>query len=417
MKTHFLLIILALAASNAAVAQPVSAACQTGVYLKDQTHFVALTKADKGYGYTFSDGITGYTEQPDPAVVCRPGAVAVGADTWPKLATLDTDTRFASHGVQLAGRLMLPPGAGKDTPLVVIAHGSEATGWIDRARDPYQMVGRGVAVFVYDKRGTGMSGGEYTQNLPLLADDLVAASSEAKRLAAGHFGRFGLMGLSQGGWVAPLAATRAQAQFLGIGYGLAVDIAEQDAAQVALEMQARGYGSDVVAKARTLTDITARIARSGAKDGLDDLAAAQARYGKEPWFAQIKGGFTGILLGMPADTLRQQGIPALDKLNVDWSVDPVQVLRGVDVPQLWAFADDDRQAPFALTVERLTTLRNQGKSSVFYFFPDAEHGMFNYRQAPDGTRKHTRMAPGFYDLMADWAKGKLAGPYGAATRQ
>jgi len=119
---------------------------------------------------------------------------------------------------------------------------------------------------------------------------------------------------------------------------------------------------------------------------------------------------------MPVDSIRN-GIPAFDKLQVDWSSGPVQILRGVDIPQLWAFAADDRQAAHGLTVERLSTLRVQGKDITFYFFPGAEHGMWNYVQAPDGTRKHTRIAPGFYDLMADWAKGRLAGPYGSATRK
>ncbi len=152
--------------------------------------------------------------------------------------------------------LNAPRGAGKNTPLVFYAHGSENRGWVDSARDPYQMVGRGVSVFVYDKRGTGLSKGEYTQNFPRLADDLVAASREAKRLADGRYGRFGLVGLSQGGWIVPLAAARAKAEFLGIGYGLVVDIAEQDAAQVTKELRERGYGDDIIAKARTVTDIT-----------------------------------------------------------------------------------------------------------------------------------------------------------------
>lgn len=107
----------------------------------------------------------------------------------------------------------------------------------DRARDPCQMVGRGVSVFVYDKRGTGLSEGDYTQNLPRLADDLVAASPTAKKLAEGRYGRFGLFSLSQGGWIAPPAAARAKAKFLRIGYGLVVDIAEQDAAQVARQLR------------------------------------------------------------------------------------------------------------------------------------------------------------------------------------
>lgn len=395
-----------------------AAPCEVGIFRKDQASFVAVTKNDKGFNYTFSDGTVGNIQGADGVVACGKGGVRIRAGaTWPKVALVETNTRFAVDGVMLAGRLMVPPGADQHTPLVVYAHGSEATGWIERARDPYQMVGRGVSVFVYDKRGTGASEGEYSQNWPRLADDLVAASAEAKRLAQGRFGRFGLVGLSQGGWIAPLAAARAQAQFVGIGYGLAVDIAEEDGEQVAKELRDRGYGEDAIAKARTVTDITATIAKSGGKQGIDALADAQTRFGKEAWFAVMKGGFTGVLAGMPVEVLRAQGVPAFDKLNIDWSQDPQQTLRALAVPQLWAFAGEDRQAPIALTLTRLATLRAQGHAITIVVFPNTDHGMWEYDEAKDFSRKHTRLAGGFYDLMADWAKGALGARYGDATRR
>lgn len=396
----------------------VPAACETGIYRKDQTTFLSITKAGKGFGYTFSDGVIGNTQDAAPLVVCESGAVRVrGQEIWPKIAITEINTRFASHGVMLAGRLMEAPATGKQTPLVIYAHGSEESGWIDRARDPYQMVGRGVSVFVYDKRGTGLSEGEYTQNLPRLADDLVAASLTAKKLAEGRYGRFGLFGVSQGGWIAPLAATRAKAEFLGIGFGLVADIAEQDAEQVARQLHDQGYGDDIIAHGKTITDITARVVKSGYKDGLDELAKVQILYGKEPWFAAIKGGYTGVLLSIPVDELRSKGIPRFDKYDIDWSLKPLQVLSTVKVPQLWALAAEDRQAPVALTVERLSSLRKQGQDITMYLFPDTDHGMRNYTVAADGTRKYSNIAPGFYDLMADWAKGKLDGGYGKAYLQ
>lgn len=206
-------------------------------------------------------------------------------------------------------------------------------------------------------------------------------------------------------------------ELLGVAYGLAVDITEQDAAQVAMELRDRGYGGDVIAKARTVTDITARLVKSGYQDGLDDLAGVQQRFGKEPWFSLIKGGYTGVFLGMPVEELRKNGVPRFDKLDIDWSLDPVQVLSQVAVPQLWALAEDDRQAPPAVTVERLTALRGRGQLISVYLFPQADHGMRSYAQSPDGTRKPTVITPGFYDLMADWAKGGVNGAYGQVYRK
>ena len=53
-------------------------------------------------------------------------------------------------------------------------------------------------VFVYDKRGTDESDGEYTQNFELLAADAAAALTHAKAMARGRFSRAGYFGGSQG---------------------------------------------------------------------------------------------------------------------------------------------------------------------------------------------------------------------------
>lgn len=400
-----------------AASEPQADTCTIGVYRGPDGAFVALSAASDGFRYTFDDGVTGRTDRDDAQVACSTAAVRVGgAALWPQIAIVETDTTFTSHGTQLAGRLLEPPGAGPHTPLVIYAHGSESTGWIDSARDPYQMVGRGISVFVYDKRGTGRSSGEYTQNFPRLADDLVAASAEAKRLASGRFGRFGLLGLSQGGWIAPLAAERAGAQFIGIGYGLVVDIREEDAAQVALELVQAGYGDEVLARARVITDATARIVSSGYQDGLEELDAARDRFANESWYDLVQGEYTGTLMGMSTDELRENGIPFYDSLEIDWSLDPVQVLSQVTVPQLWVLAAEDREAPIDLTLQRLSMLREQGQEIAVYLFPGTDHGMWEFDQAEDGSRAYTRIVAGFYDLMADWARGTLGTQYGTAQR-
>jgi pimeloyl-ACP methyl ester carboxylesterase len=68
--------------------------------------------------------------------------------------------RFASQGVTLAGELDLPLGDAP-APLVFVIHHS---GPVDRDSYGYLaelLVAEGYAVFRFDKRGTGMSGGEY----------------------------------------------------------------------------------------------------------------------------------------------------------------------------------------------------------------------------------------------------------------
>jgi pimeloyl-ACP methyl ester carboxylesterase len=386
--------------------------CEAGIYGTSMP-FVVITRKGDTFEYAFSDGRVGPTG-PDSAVVCGRSAVRTGQGAVLARRTIRTiNTRFEVAGATLAGLLIEPQEANTKTPLVVYAHGSEETGWIETARDPYQMVGRGVSVFVYDKRGTGQSTGAYSQNFPSLADDLVAASIEARRLASGRFGRFGLFGLSQGGWIAPLAAERAKADFIGIGYGLVVDILEEDASQVALELTEAGFDEDALGKARLLTDVTARLAVSNYTDGLDELDTLRDRFRHEPWYRSVRGGFTGVILGKSSEQLRTQGIPMFDRLNIDWSLDPLEVVRAVNVPQLWILAQDDREAPYEKTRTRLQSLQSAGKAITVYVFPDTDHGMWEYQTKDDGRRQRTRVTDGFYDLMADWAKGRLDQKYGA----
>ncbi|MFK7886802.1 MAG: alpha/beta hydrolase family protein [Gammaproteobacteria bacterium] len=390
--------------------------CAVGIFGSGDA-FVAITKRGSDYRYSHSDGNAG-TVGANGRVICESDAVVL--DQSIVLARREvriTNTRFDAAGAVLAGQLMEPENAGPATPLIVYAHGSERLGWIGAATDPYQMVGRGVSVFVYDKRGTGDSTGAYSQNFPQLADDLVAAAAEAQRLAAGRFGRFGLFGLSQGGWIAPLAATRANADFLGIGYGLVVDILEEDASQVELELTEAGFGEQAIVKARQLTDVTARLAVSNYTDGLDDLDRLRELYREQPWYSTVRGGFTGVILGLSSSELRTKGIPMFDELNIDWSLNPMQVLREVDVPQLWVLAAEDREAPFSKTLERLQTIREEGRPISIHVFPNTDHGMWEFDRMADGTRSYTRVTDGFYALMSDWAKGVSEPPYGRAKQQ
>lgn len=398
-----------------------SSDCTVGIFQGSQPDFISVTKRSSGYMFTYSDGRLVRSVDKNSNIECADDSIRIdGEDIWKKRDIVQTDTRFSSDGVMLAGRLMQPYGANAQTPLVVFAHGSEESGWLDRARDPYQMLGRNISVFVYDKRGTGLSEGLYSQNFPSLSDDLVAASHEAKRLAGDRFGRFGIVGLSQGGWIAPLAADRAKADFIGIGYGLVVDIREEDASQVQVDLEAAGYSGDVLIAAKRITDATGRIAASSYVDGIEDLIAAQEQYAGQPWLSVIEGEYTGVFLSMSPEVLRGlkvSGIPAFDRLNVDWDLNPMEVLDSVSVPQLWALAGADQEAPIDLTLERLSTLRQNGKDIKIYVFPETDHGIVKFIEVKDGTRQYTDVANGFYDLMADWAKGDLGDVYGTARKE
>lgn len=153
-----------------------------------------------------------------------------------------TETAFDAGGVPLVGRLVMPRGPGP-VPVVVLLHGSETDSALDGNALQRLFPAEGIGAFVFDKRGTGSSGGAYTQDIGLLADDAVRAMKEARRLAGSRAGRIGYQGGSQGGWVAPLAADRAPVDFAIVSFGLTVSMLEQDLQSVELEMRTHGHSA------------------------------------------------------------------------------------------------------------------------------------------------------------------------------
>ena len=142
---------------------------------------------------------------------------------------------FQSLGVTLQGTLWLPDSGGP-YPAVVCVHGS---GKITR-KDTYAnefaeyFVKRGVAVLTYDKRGVGKSGGTYVGSfggsMVVYAADAVSAIQRLKKRDDIVGSKIGLFGVSQGGFVIPLAAAmdKKDVAFSIIISGPIVSIGEQN---------------------------------------------------------------------------------------------------------------------------------------------------------------------------------------------
>src|SRR6202011_1420261 len=121
----------------------------------------------------------------------------------------DQDVRFRSGPNTLAGTLFLPRSIQKRHAAVVIFHGSGP-------EHRNSLMGRwfaeqGVAALTYDKRGVGESTGDF-RGIPFfdLCDDGLAAIAFLKARSDINPNQIGVWGLSQGGWLGPLAASRSK---------------------------------------------------------------------------------------------------------------------------------------------------------------------------------------------------------------
>jgi len=361
-------------------------------------------------------GTLGWTDRPDGKRVsfdCGRDTITFAGVPGKRIPLEVSDTTFEGAGVKLAGRLVLPKGNAR-VPIVVLVSGSEDFSARDFFSLQRQFPAEGIGAFVYDKRGTGKSGGTYTQNYLLLADDAIAAKNEAKRLAGARAGRIGYQGGSQAGWVIPLAAKIEPVDFAIVGYGLAVSALDEDREAVALDLTDHGFGKDAIAKAQEITDAVASIIVSGFRDGYKQFDAVKAKYAHEPWFKYVHGDITFFFLQTPEAKIREQGPVLL--AGVPANYDPMPVLRNLDMPQLWILGADDHDAPSAETSRRLRSLQAGGKPITLAVFPHTEHGIYEYETGPGGERIDTRNPDGYFQMMRDFIlQGRVdKQPYGTA---
>jgi hypothetical protein len=376
------------------------------------------------YGWTDrADGLTvsfpEYQHADTPGhQACDTARIDFGGVSGQKVALETKEATFKSHGTLLAGRLVMPKGEDR-IPIVVLLHGSEqASALSDYSLQTYflqQMLpAEGVGAFVYDKRGTGKSGGHYTQDYSLLADDAVAAARKARELAGARLRRIGYQGGSQAGWVAPIAANRTAVDFVIVCFGLAVNVIDEDQESVELQMREKGYPPVVIGKALQVASAAEAVFESDFKSGFSRLDEMRAKYGTTPWYKDVHGDYAFFVLQQDSDAKLRALAPQFD-WHTPFHYDPMPALRAAKVPQLWILGGEDYQAPSAETSRRISSLIGEGLPFTLALYPKAEHGMTLFETGADGSRISTRYVSGYFRMIRDFAReGQLHGSYGDA---
>jgi dienelactone hydrolase len=121
-----------------------------------------------------------------------------------------TDVTFSNkeQGIRLGGRLFVPSGSGP-FPAAVIIQGSGGSrrdnGWYLSLA--HYLQDHGIAVLLPDKRGSDSSGGDWRNaSFEDLATDARAAVRFLHAEQPFSVGAVGVVGMSQGGWIAPVVA-------------------------------------------------------------------------------------------------------------------------------------------------------------------------------------------------------------------
>jgi dienelactone hydrolase len=338
-----------------------------------------------------------------PAIACTPReSLEKPSD---KFGASEETVHFTNGGVTLAGTLVLPEGS-QPHPAVVLFHGSGP-----QKRDLFTarwFAAQGIAALAYDKRGVGESTGDF-RKVPFmdLSDDGLAALQYLKSRKQIDAKRIGVWGLSQGGWLGPLAASRStDIAFVIAVSGPGVSPGEQMIVYYANELRDQGVAERDVREASTMRrDIWAYMS-SGL--GYEKVKAELNQARTKPWFKQAKRQQDDSFGPLPTPAERNKPVGrSLLWFKQEAVYDPVPALRALRVPALFLFGDHDRLIPVdeSVAIIQRVLAEDQHHDFTIRVFPNVDHGM---QLATGDAMGETD--PQYLKTMHDWLSTHVLSP-------
>lgn len=309
------------------------------------------------------------------------------------------DVRFMSiDSVRLAGTLISPRSPGKH-PAVVLVHGSGAENRDYMLPWGRFLVRRGMAVLGYDKRGVNESSGDWnTASFPDLAADVVAAVGYLKSRPDIDSRHIGLLGVSQAGWIMPLAAVRAtDIAFLISISGAGVTPAETTLDQARNEMTMGGMPQQTVDDIIAVLKLQYEYARTG--DGWNEYAAARQTLAAR--------------MGNPPDTIPgTPDHPYWQFIRRVYFYDPSPALRQLKTPTLALWGElDNNILPGKNRAAWDAALKAAGnRDYTLTVLPRANHSQFEAKVGSNAEVKSLqRFQPEYFDAVRRWLATRVPG--------
>jgi uncharacterized protein len=337
------------------------------------------------------------------------GKGTIGSLAWqPDKATPSTARRaeiykeeavsFRNGATTLSGALISPLRSGPH-PAIVLVQGSGAQ---DRnASLPFALflVRHGIALLTYDKRGVGASSGDWQRSsFQDLADDAISAVHFLQKNPRIVSTKIGILGVSQGGWIGPLAASRSKdVAFVVSVSGPGVTPADETLTFMQNEMGADGFSHEDIAQAVSLAQRAFLYARTGT--GWADYLAERRKAEKTEWFP-----YMGL-----SDNKND---PQWELRHLNFDYDPAPTLAQVQCPVLAFFGGRDLN----VVAEKNTAiweaaLRKGGNRDYsLKIVPDGNHVLID---AHTGSifefPSLKRFDPAYSAILISWLAHRLSG--------
>jgi dienelactone hydrolase len=323
--------------------------------------------------YKFEDGTIEYRE----------GSIKKSGQRLDSIREIEID--IPNKDRKISGSIALPEGKGP-FPGVVLVHGSGAVSRDFLGPIAYVFAHKGIAALTYDKRHDFMDSG-----FEDLATDAAAAFRYLHNRSDIDRNTIGYLGASQGGWIAPLAATlEPGASFLILFSGAAVTPAEHEVMRAGEEAKAQGASQEEI------------------NEAVDGLLAQLEELRKEETRIEFEKQLNALKAAGKTKELEKYG--SENPRFLLWyrkimDYDPVPVLKNTKIPLLAVYGDLDLAVPPKENIEPLKRYLNEAgnKNVEVRILENANHVLL---QAETGSRSEfshlNRFAPGLFELITDW---------------
>jgi pimeloyl-ACP methyl ester carboxylesterase len=321
---------------------------------------------------------------------------------------------WASAGASLVGGFLKPHGAGP-FPAVVLVHGAGPSVHNEPAYRVHAnaFLQAGFAVLVYDKRGSGRSGGDLAgASFEDLAADVATALQLLRARKDVVATAVGLLGRSEGGWVATLTASHDKAlAFVILSSGSASRPSQDNLHWTRRLLQAKGAAVAEIDEALVARSAQWAFYRRVVSNpewgrspaGQAERAAAQQRLrackGLSP---EVTQDVADPLL-RPIDFFR-----AFTKM-IDF--DPLPALRSLHPPLLAVIGADDEAVDAPATVAALEQLRLAGRPVSVRVLPALGHSLLV------ATAQGPCYAADYPEFAVRWARQQIGLQTAARTRR
>ncbi|MCA1601897.1 MAG: alpha/beta fold hydrolase, partial [Acidobacteria bacterium] len=265
---------------------------------------------------------------------------------------------------------------------------------------PDFFLSRGLAVLIYDKRGTGGSNGNLERST---FDDLAADGRAAVQFLKSHTGinahQIGLCGSSQGGFLAALVASgNRDVAFIINLFGMYVPVWQQELYRAEAEMRGGSLSESEMAEALAFMRLEFDVGRTG--QDWERLAAMMQQAKGKKWFDYVPHFFSD-----------------LNELRYYWrtlySYDPALALEKVSCPILALFGELDNSTPVPQTIANMQrALRIAGNANFTYkVFPRGNHGLLESETGSNSEiPRLRRFVPKLFDTMTIWLRNRVSIP-------